>query len=72
MLSARPRCADRVATGMLADLRRLEARMLLDRGGGDDHLLAAQLLQEALTAYRIFGMPVYAAETERLIGQAEG
>ena len=56
----------------LADLRRLEARMLLDRGGAGDKQLAAQLLQEALAAYRTFGMPAYAAEVEGLIGQAQG
>ena len=56
----------------LADLRRLEARMLLDRGSAGDYLLAAQLLQDALAAYRVFGMPAYAAEVERLIEQAQG
>ena len=50
----------------LADLYRLHARMLLDRGGAGDHERAAEMLQEALSAYRTFGMPAYAAEAERL------
>jgi class 3 adenylate cyclase/tetratricopeptide (TPR) repeat protein len=50
----------------LIDLRRLRARMLLDRGGRGDQEKAAELLNEALTAYRAFGMPSYAAEAERL------
>ena len=50
----------------LADLCRLHARMLLDRGGAGDHERAAGMLQEALSAYRTFGMPAYAAEAERL------
>ena len=54
----------------MADLCRLHARMLLDRGGIGDHARAAEMLQEALSAYRTFGMPTYAAETERLQRQA--
>jgi tetratricopeptide (TPR) repeat protein len=54
----------------LVDLRRLRARMLLERGGSGDQEQAAELLQEALSAYRAFGMPSYAAETERLRRQA--
>ncbi len=54
----------------LADLGRLHARMLLDRGGNGDHERAAEMLQEALFAYRTFGMPDYAAEAERLQRQA--
>jgi hypothetical protein len=50
----------------LVDLRRLRARMLLERGSNGDHEQAAELLNEALTAYRAFGMPTYAAEAERL------
>jgi hypothetical protein len=50
----------------LADLARLHARMLLDRGDPGDHARAAEMLQEALSAYRTFGMPAYAAEAERL------
>jgi tetratricopeptide (TPR) repeat protein len=50
----------------LADLSRLHARMLLDRGAAGDHERAAGMLQEALSAYRTFGMPAYAAEAERL------
>ena len=54
----------------LADLSRLHARMLLDRGGTGDHERAAEMLQQALVAYRAFGMPSYAAEAERLQNQA--
>jgi class 3 adenylate cyclase/tetratricopeptide (TPR) repeat protein len=54
----------------LADLGRLHARMLLDRGGEGDHERAAEMLQDALSAYRTFGMPAYAAEAERLQRQA--
>jgi tetratricopeptide (TPR) repeat protein len=50
----------------LADLCRLHARMLLDRGGAGDHERAAKMLEEALSAYRTFGMPGVAAEAERL------
>ena len=50
----------------LADLNRLHARMLLDRGDPGDHARAAEMLQEALSAYRTFGMPAYATEAERL------
>jgi class 3 adenylate cyclase/tetratricopeptide (TPR) repeat protein len=55
----------------LADLGRLHARMLLDRGGSGDHARAAQMLEGALAAYREFGMPGYAAESERLRRQAQ-
>jgi hypothetical protein len=55
----------------LADLRRLHARMLLDRGSNGDYARAAEMLEEALSAYRRFGMPAYAAETERLLSQAQ-
>jgi tetratricopeptide (TPR) repeat protein len=54
----------------LVDLRRLRARMLLERGANGDQELAAELLNEALTAYRAFGMPTYAAEAERLQREA--
>jgi class 3 adenylate cyclase/tetratricopeptide (TPR) repeat protein len=54
----------------LADLDRLHARMLLDRGGTGDHGRAAGMLHEALSAYRAFGMPSYAAEAERRLHQA--
>jgi tetratricopeptide (TPR) repeat protein len=54
----------------LVDLRRLRARMLLERGGSGDQEQAAGLLQEALSAYRAFGMPTYAAEAERLQREA--
>ena len=55
----------------LVDLRRLRGRMLLERGGSGDKEQAAELLQEALSAYRAFGMPTYAAEVERLQRQAK-
>ncbi len=55
----------------LADLCRLHAGMLLDRGSPGDHERAAEMLQEALSAYRAFGMPGYAAEAERLLSQAQ-
>jgi tetratricopeptide (TPR) repeat protein len=55
----------------LADLRRLHARMLLERGSNGDHARAAEMLEEALSAYRTFGMPAYAAETEQLLSQAQ-
>jgi hypothetical protein len=54
----------------LADLHRLQARVLLERGGRGDQERATEMLQEALSAYRAFGMPTYAAETERLQRQA--
>jgi tetratricopeptide (TPR) repeat protein len=54
----------------LADLGRLQAGMLLDRGGKGDRERAAEMLQGALSAYRAFGMPTYAAEAERLLHQA--
>jgi len=54
----------------LADLSRLHAQLLLDRGGAGDQERAAGMLQEALSAYRTFGMPGYAAEAERLHRQA--
>ena len=49
------------------ELRRLRARMLLDRDGPGDRALADELLREALIDYRKFGMPSYAAETERML-----
>src|SRR5215213_7463496 len=51
----------------LAELRRLRARMLLDRDGTGDRALAADLLQAAVVDYRKFGMPSYAAEAERML-----
>ena len=54
----------------LADLNRLHARMLLDRGGTGDDARAAEMLERALAAYRDFGMPAYATEAERLRSQA--
>ena len=49
------------------ELRRLRARMLLDRDGPGDQAMAGELLQVALVDYRKFGMPSYAAETERML-----
>ena len=49
------------------ELRRLRARMLLDRDDPGDRARAAELLREALIDYRKFGMPSYAAETERIL-----
>jgi tetratricopeptide (TPR) repeat protein len=54
----------------LADLDRLHARMLLDRGDTGDYARAAEMLEKALAGYRDFGMPAYAAEAERLRSQA--
>ncbi|HEY6687705.1 MAG TPA: AAA family ATPase [Propionibacteriaceae bacterium] len=54
----------------LADLDRLHARMLLDCGGPGNDARAAEMLERALAAYRDFGMPAYAADAERLRGQA--
>jgi class 3 adenylate cyclase/tetratricopeptide (TPR) repeat protein len=56
----------------LADLGRLEARMLLERADNGDHARAAGLLEHALSAYRGFGMPAYAADAEALLHQARG
>ena len=55
----------------LVDLDRLHARILLDRGSNGDHARAAEMLEDALSAYRRFGMPAYAAETEQLLSQAQ-
>ena len=49
------------------ELRRLRALMLLDRDGPGDQALAGELLREALVDYRKFGMPSYAAATERIL-----
>jgi class 3 adenylate cyclase/tetratricopeptide (TPR) repeat protein len=54
----------------LADLHRLHARMLLDRGGAGDDVRAAEMLETALAAYRDLGIPAYATESERLRSQA--
>jgi class 3 adenylate cyclase/tetratricopeptide (TPR) repeat protein len=53
----------------LADLGRLHARVLMQRGGLEDRARAAEMLQEALAAYRSFGMSSYATEAERLLEQ---
>jgi class 3 adenylate cyclase/tetratricopeptide (TPR) repeat protein len=49
------------------DLRRLHARMLVERAEPGDAARAAELLGEALTGYRRLGMPGYAEEVERLL-----
>jgi tetratricopeptide (TPR) repeat protein len=65
--------AEQMSNGLeMADLRRLEARMLLERGHNGDHARATQMLEQALAAYRAFGMPAYAAEVVRLIHQTHG
>ena len=56
----------------LADLDRLQARVLLERADNGDHARATGLLEHALSAYRTFGMPAYAAEAEALLHQARG
>jgi class 3 adenylate cyclase/tetratricopeptide (TPR) repeat protein len=54
----------------LADLGRLHARMLLERGDTGDNARAVEMLEKAVAEYRDFGMPAYAAEAERLRSQA--
>ncbi len=56
----------------LADLGRLHARMLLERGDTSDYARAAEMLEEAAAAYRAFGMPAYIADAERLRRRARG
>jgi class 3 adenylate cyclase/tetratricopeptide (TPR) repeat protein len=56
----------------LADLNRLHARILLDRGDRGDYARAAEMLEGALAAYHAFGMPAYTAEAERLLRQTAG
>jgi hypothetical protein len=51
----------------VADLHRLRARMLLDRGRSEDAGRTAELLGQAAEAYRAFGMPGYVAEAERML-----
>jgi class 3 adenylate cyclase/tetratricopeptide (TPR) repeat protein len=51
------------------ELQRLYAHMLLDRDGSGDRAQAEELLEEALMSYRRFGMPSYAAQTERMLRQ---
>jgi hypothetical protein len=53
------------------ELRRLRARMLLDRNGPGDRARAAELLGKALIDYRGFGMPTYAIETERMLRETQ-
>ena len=50
------------------EVRRWHAKMLLDRGRGNDRERATELLQEALTSYRELGMPKHVEMTEALIG----
>jgi tetratricopeptide (TPR) repeat protein len=51
----------------VADLHRLRARVLLDRGRPEDARRAAELLGQAAETYRSFGMPGYVAEAERML-----
>ena len=51
----------------VADVRRLHARVLLDRGRREDSARAAELLGQACDAYRAFGMPSYVVEAEELL-----
>jgi hypothetical protein len=53
-----------------ADLRRLYARMLLERDQPGDRERAQTLLSKARDAYRAIGMPRYAALTSTLIAEA--
>jgi hypothetical protein len=55
----------------VVDLRRLRARMLLDRARPDDGARAAELLTEALAEYRRLGMPGYAEEVERMLVETQ-
>jgi hypothetical protein len=55
-----------------ADVRRLRARMLLDRGGPDDAARAGELLRLALDDYVRFGMPSYAEVVDRMLREANG
>jgi tetratricopeptide (TPR) repeat protein len=54
------------------ELLRLRARMLLERAGPGDAAEAAKLQEKALNDYRGFGMPTYAAETERMLRETQG
>ena len=51
----------------MADLHRLRARMLLDRGRPEDAGRAEELLRLALDDYVRFGMPSYAAVVEQML-----
>jgi tetratricopeptide (TPR) repeat protein len=51
----------------VADIRRLHARVLLDRGRAQDAPRAIELLGQACDTYRAFGMPGYVAEAEALL-----
>jgi class 3 adenylate cyclase/tetratricopeptide (TPR) repeat protein len=54
----------------VADVRRLHARVLLDRGRAEDVARAADLLGQACESYRGFGMPGYVAEVEELLARS--
>jgi len=54
----------------VADIRRLRARVLLDRGRPDDAAQADELLRRSLDDYVRFGMLTYAAEVERMLSAA--
>ena len=51
-----------------ADVRRLHARVLIDRGRPEDAARADELLGRAGDTYREFGMSGYVAEVEGLLG----
>lgn len=52
-----------------ADVRRLHARVLHDRGRPEDRARAAGLLRSAHDSYARFGMPTYAAMAERMLAE---
>jgi class 3 adenylate cyclase/tetratricopeptide (TPR) repeat protein len=54
----------------VADIRRLRARVLLDRGRPEDAAQADELLRRSLDDYVRFGMLTYAAEVERMLSAA--
>jgi tetratricopeptide (TPR) repeat protein len=51
----------------VADVWRLHARVLVDRGRAEDAARAAGMLADAREAYRTFGMPGYVAEVDGLL-----
>jgi tetratricopeptide (TPR) repeat protein len=52
-----------------ADVSRLHARVLLDRGRPEDRARAAEKLRSALDAYARFEMPTYVSEVERMLAE---
>jgi tetratricopeptide (TPR) repeat protein len=53
------------------ELRRLRARILLDRDGPGDRARAGELLEKAFAGYRRFEMPTYAAATEQMLRETQ-